>query len=326
MAGVRRAWLYARKNRVGKGRDRGVAREVSAAYREAVFVFLDGVAPCHSGDCGNGGYTDLFAGALGGGADDLAAERGCGAADPAAASVSASVLHHSPGFPVSAGAGANSADAERVCGDGVPVGIPPGVQKSCKVFKRCSLGPDFARKVPIFESFHRKGLHSIEVFSGMGSKVLRTLTMSASCVTRGLGQRLGTNRRLRGHLKDVAELDLALVDTAGGELEDALHVPVDGGEAIGDEALPELDDAVVLVKSDDIDGELHADGMDAGGGLDPEPSSGVDSILAEETDHSGKGGARDVDVIPDQRSASLVNDGDDLHTDGSPAGWLVEPG
>ncbi len=97
----------------------------------------------------------------------------------------------------------------------------------------------------------------------------------------------------------VAELDLALVDAACGEFQHALHVPMHGGDAPWNELLPELDDLVVFVEADDVNGALHADGMHAGGECDEEPFSGDDALFSQEADHADHGGARDVDEISD---------------------------
>ena len=63
----------------------------------------------------------------------------------------------------------------------------------------------------------------------------------------------------------VAEGYAAAIDDTGGELNDAADGEADGGEALGDEAAPESGDFAMFIEADDIDGEAHAEGVDAGG-------------------------------------------------------------
>src|SRR6185437_536891 len=95
---------------------------------------------------------------------------------------------------------------------------------------------------------------------------------------RILGRRCGTvNRRSRScgwrvgsdDLQLIADLRVAALDGAAGQLDDALHLHADGGDAKGRQAAPQLDDLEVAIEADDIDAEHHEKSMDAGGGLDP---------------------------------------------------------
>jgi len=97
----------------------------------------------------------------------------------------------------------------------------------------------------------------------------------------------------------VAGFDVELADLAGGELEDAVGFEADGGEAPGAEALPGVEDAQVLVQSDDVDSEAHPHGVDAGGGANKEAGTVVEGGFSEKAEQSRKPGVSESDAGAD---------------------------
>lgn len=121
------------------------------------------------------------------------------------------------------------------------------------------------------------------------------------------------------HLEQVTHFGGACRDASSRKFDHAPHPGADAGDAVGNQILPETNDAQFLVQTDDIDGELHAQSVNTGGRLDPKPSSGVEVTFAEQSEQASQRGVGDFDAVSEDGVAAGVSYGDEVHvTAGAP--------
>jgi hypothetical protein len=115
------------------------------------------------------------------------------------------------------------------------------------------------------------------------------------------------------HLDRVAGLYLQGCDSAGGKFQHALDFKFNGSDAKWDQLRPEVGDAAVFVQADDVDGEEHPQSVNAGGGLNPKPSSGADFATAQQTNEPGQRRVCNFNAVSDGVSPGCIHYGDAMH-------------
>ena len=84
----------------------------------------------------------------------------------------------------------------------------------------------------------------------------------------------------------VAGSDAAFTNSPGREFEDGFGFGVYPPDSPWANMLPGAEDAVLPVKGDDVDGEEHAKGMDAGGRSDEESGLWTDAAFAQKAEEA----------------------------------------
>lgn len=108
-------------------------------------------------------------------------------------------------------------------------------------------------------------------------------------------------------LEDVAALSTAGGDYASGKLNNGMGTER-AGDASGADGLTDLDDAVFAIEIDEIDGELHGEGVDGFAGDDPEALAGAQAGAAEQAFAAARGGAGKFYVVANLGVAGGVAD------------------
>ena len=83
-------------------------------------------------------------------------------------------------------------------------------------------------------------------------------------------------------LQNVATLGLSFPDGAGGEFENGMRREA-GGQSPGRNGFPRLFHAVLSIKIDQVDGELHEEGVDGLAWDDPHPFPWTKAFATQQT-------------------------------------------
>nr|WP_229741129.1 hypothetical protein [Silvibacterium dinghuense] len=117
----------------------------------------------------------------------------------------------------------------------------------------------------------------------------------------------------RIHLKGVSDPGSTFHDPARRDFQHTADLPMNRSDTVRHQCIPQVNDTMLAIKTDNIDRKLHSYGMNSRGRLNPEPFLRSQLSASKQSAHPGETGIRDLDLAADVLSRAFIPHRYDAH-------------